>query len=101
MGNETSIQVSGLAGGFSIARMNFAEPRGGRAQLPVRRFHPGNAAAFLIDQDRRGRIVQSFPQALRQRAQLLRTLDVARKDDEPPWLRVAEESKFFRAEHRS
>ena len=53
------------------------------------RGHALNAAAFLIDQNRRVRAPDAIAERIDQVAQLIAIFDVALEDDEAPWIAFA------------
>ena len=60
---------------------------------PVGRSHPGDAASFLIDEDR-GVAAHGLAQFGGQPRDLLRVFDIAREQDETPRVRIAKEVAF-------
>jgi len=65
---------------------------------PVRRPHPLDPSALLIDQDRRFGIADGGPQFVGERPHLLRRVDVSPEQDEPPRPRLGEEGPFVLAQ---
>ena len=61
----------------------------GRVFGPVRRPHPLDPSALLVDQDWRIRVADRGAQFIRQRPHLIRRVDVAPEQDEAPRLLVA------------
>src|SRR5690606_26037090 len=58
---------------------------------PVGRSHALDPAAFLIDEDRRVRPPDGFPQSAAERRHLRRALDIALEENEAPRPRLLEE----------
>ena len=65
------------------AQRGVAEGRAGRIDRPMRRSRPHNPPAFLVDQDRRMRLIEEIPQLYNKRI-LDPRLDIAFEEDKAP-----------------
>ena len=87
-----------LGPGFRIAGREVADPAGRRKGRPFRRTHPGDPAAFLVDQDGSVRTPDRGPQVGDERPDLIGRLAVAAEQDEAEGIGLPEELAFFRGE---
>src|SRR6185437_10362616 len=87
--------------GFVVVCIDFAEACGGRALPPTRRFQARDAAALLVDQNRRMAVADRVTQGCNEAADLVAVMDIAREEDEPPGLHLAKECTFIGTEGHS
>jgi hypothetical protein len=88
---QARIQLGRLQPALRIARIEFAEQPRRRRLAPMWRPQPRDAAAFLVDQDRRLGSRHAGAQVFGQAACLIGSLDVAGEEDEAQRIGITEE----------
>ena len=92
--DETGREIRRVARAGLIVPVEIAEDARGRTRAPMGRAKARDAAAFLIDQDRRAGPPHRRAQIRAQRADLVRVLAVAGEEDEAERVAIAKERAF-------